>query len=203
MVAVEGERAGLGPGPDDQIVRLVKPLMREIRVDPRGVVFRTDAAHEAGDDPALRQIVEHREFFRDVDRVVHQRQGAAEDRDLDPLGALDQRAGDQVGRRHQPVGGLVVLVDADRVEAELLGIDQRIDVAGVFLGALDRVVEAVRQHDPGRAVLRRLFEVERPVRHQMEGDELHRATPSRKSRTCRATSGGMLDMRQMSARLRP
>src|SRR5438477_2243382 len=80
-----------------------------------------------------------------------------------------------------------MLVHPDRVEAELLGIDQRVDMAGIFLGALDRVVHPVRQHDPGRAVFRRLFEVERPVRHQMKGDELHRATPSMKSRTWRDT----------------
>ena len=103
------------------------------------------------------------------------------------LRALDQGAGDQVRRRHQAVGGLVMLVDADRIEAELLGIDERVDVAGVFLGALDRVVKVVRQHHPGRAVLCRLLEVERPVRHQMEGDELHGATPSRNSQTWRAT----------------
>src|SRR4051812_50001359 len=80
-----------------------------------------------------------------------------------------------------------MLVDADRVETELLGIDQRVDMAGVFLGALDRIVEAVRQHHPGRAMLCRLFEVERPVRHQVKVYELHRATPSMKSRTWRAT----------------
>src|SRR6202043_107881 len=71
-------------------------------------VFRADAAHEPSDDPPLRQIVEHRELFRDVDRVIYQRQGAAKDCDLDLLGALDQRAGDQIGRRHQAVGGLVM-----------------------------------------------------------------------------------------------
>src|SRR5690242_21328729 len=81
-----------------------------------------------------------------------------------------------------------MLVDADPVEAELLGIDERVDVAGVFLGALDRVVEPVWQDHPGRAVLRRLFEVERPVRHQMEGDELHDAPPSKNARTWRATT---------------
>src|SRR6516164_9415763 len=80
-----------------------------------------------------------------------------------------------------------MLVDADRIEAELLGIDERVDVARIFLRTLDRVVKAVRQYHPGRAVLRRLLEVERPVRHQMESDELHGATPLRSSRTWRAT----------------
>src|SRR6516164_9837047 len=82
-----------------------------------------------------------------------------------------------------------MLVDADRIKAELLGIDERVDVARVFLRTLDGVVKAVRQYHPGRAVLRRLGEVERPVGHQMEGDELHDATPSRNSRTWRATRG--------------
>src|SRR6516162_1913529 len=189
VVAVEGERTGLGPRPDDQIVRLVEALMRKIGVDTGGMVFRADAAHEAGDDPALRQDVEHRELFGYVNRVVHQRQRTAKDRDLDRLGALDQRAGDQVRRRHQAVCGLVMLVDADRIEAEFLGIDERIDVARIFLRTLDRVVELVRQYHPGRTVLCRLSEVERPVRHEMESDELHGATPSRKSRTWPATSG--------------
>ena len=99
------------------------------------------------------------------------------------LRALDQGAGDQIGRRHQAVGGLVMFVDADRIEAELLGIDERIDVTRVFLRTLHRVVKPVGQHHPGRAVLRCFREIERPVRHEMEGNELHGATPSRNSRT--------------------
>src|SRR5205823_1269681 len=73
-----GPRGRLGPGPDDQIVRLVETLVREEWINARGMVFRADAAHEPGNDPPLRQIVEHRELFRDVDRIVDQRQGAAE-----------------------------------------------------------------------------------------------------------------------------
>ena len=57
MVAVEGERARLGPGLDDQVVRLVEALVRKIWIGARGVVFRADAAHEAGDDAALRQTL--------------------------------------------------------------------------------------------------------------------------------------------------
>jgi hypothetical protein len=41
-----------------------------------------------------------------------------------------------------------MFVDADRIEAELLGIDERIDVTRILLGALYRVVEAVRKYDP-------------------------------------------------------
>jgi hypothetical protein len=42
-----------------------------------------------------------------------------------------------------------MFVDADRIEAELLGIDERINMAGVLLGPLDRVVKAIWQHNPG------------------------------------------------------
>ena len=99
-----------------------------------------------------------------------------------------RRAGDEVGRRHHAVGGLVMLVDADAVEAELLAIDEEVDMALVFVGALDRIVEAVGQHDPGRAVLRRRLEIERAIGHQVEGEELHRTASLRKARTLGITS---------------
>ena len=35
-------------------------------------------------------------------------------------------AGDQVRRRHQAVGVLMVLVDADAVEAQFVGVGQRV-----------------------------------------------------------------------------
>jgi hypothetical protein len=80
------ERTRFGPGADDQVVRFGVALLRLRRVDPHRVIFGADAAHEAGDEAAARQVVEHRVFFRDHQRIVEQRQGAAENRDL---GALD------------------------------------------------------------------------------------------------------------------
>ena len=67
----------------------------------------------------------------------------------------------------------MVLVDRDDVEAELLGIDELIDVGLVLVGALLRVVQRVRQHHPGGAVLVPLGHVERAIRHQVEECELH------------------------------
>ena len=57
---------------------------------------------------------------------------------LQRLRALGQRGGDEVGRRHQAVGVLVVLVDADAVEAELVGVGERVDVFAVEVVAFDR-----------------------------------------------------------------
>ena len=80
---------------------------------PQRMIFGADAAHEARDQPPAGDVVEHREFFRDDQRIVEQRQRAAEHRDLGLLGAARERAGHHAGRRHQAVGGLVMLVDAE------------------------------------------------------------------------------------------
>ena len=173
VIALEFERAGRGPGLDDQIVRFVKALVRKGRIDAGRMIFGADAAHEAGDQAALRQNVEHREFFGDVDRIADNRQRAAEHGDLGGLGALDERARDQVRRRHHAVSGLMVFVDADDVEAEFFGIGQLIEIGIVFRGAFFRIVEAVGQHHPGRAMFGRRFQVERPIRHQMKAGEFH------------------------------
>src|SRR5262249_4285664 len=94
MLTFEGEGTGLRPSLNDEIMRFMKALMREIRIDAGRVIFGANAAHEAADDAAAREIVEHRVFFGDVHWIALQRQSAAEDRDLDLLGALDERAGD-------------------------------------------------------------------------------------------------------------
>ena len=114
-------------------MRLVVALVRERRIDAAGEILGADAAHETGDDAPAAQMVEHGEFLRQRHRIAHQRQRAAEDRDLRLLGRARERGGDQVRRRHQPVGGLMVLVDADAVEAELVGQFELADVTLVKL----------------------------------------------------------------------
>jgi hypothetical protein len=182
MLALEREWAGLGPGLHDQVVRLLEALVGEERIDAGRMVFVADAAHETGDDAAARQVVEHRELFGDVNRVVHQRQRAADDGDLGLAGARDQVGRDQIWRRHQAVGGLVVLVHRDDVEAELLRVDQLVDVGLVFVGALLWIVQRVRQHHPSGAMLMALGHVERAIGHQVEKGELHDSSSARSVR---------------------
>ena len=70
MLAREAERSGLGPGAHDEVMRLVEAVLRFRRVDAHRVIFGADAAHEAGDEAAARQIVEHRVFLGDDQRIV-------------------------------------------------------------------------------------------------------------------------------------
>ena len=68
-----------------------------------------------------------------------QRQEIAEDDDLAVLGPLRQRGGDQVGRRHQAVDVLMVLVEHHAVEAELVGIGELVDILLIEAAAFLRV----------------------------------------------------------------
>ena len=178
MLAVECEGAGLGPRPDDQIVRLVKPLVAEGRVGHRCVVFGAEPADETGDEAALGEVVEHREFFGDGDRVVGDRKRPAEHADRRVLHAPGQSAGQQVGRRHHPVGGLVVFVDAHPVEAEPVGKLQLVEIAVVERRALLRVVIAVGKGEVRPRIGLVVVEVEMRVGHQVEKEEFHGAASS-------------------------
>src|SRR5262249_3800902 len=84
--------------------------------------------------------------------------------------------------RHHAVGGLMVLVEADAVEAELVGELHLIEVFVIEAGALLRIIMPVRERDPGRAVALDGVEVGVPIRHQVKVEEFHAGTlaPSRK-----------------------
>ena len=129
MLAVPLERAGLRPGLDDQVVRLVEAVARLRRVEREGVVLRADAAHEAGDDPPAGDDVEHRDLLRHAQRMVAERDRVAEDRDLAVSLRGTSSAAITFGDGMLPVGGLVVLVDADAVEADALVLDELVEVA--------------------------------------------------------------------------
>src|SRR6516164_10539703 len=103
------------------------------------------------------------------------RQRAAENGELGALDAARERASENAGNRHHAVGGLVMLVEADAVEAELVGKFHLIEIVVIELGTLLRIVMAVRERHPGRAVLCDRVEIGVPVGHEMEIEELHAA----------------------------
>ena len=170
MLAFEGERPGLRPGSNDQVVRFPEALDRMSRVDAHRVVLDADPADEARDDAAAGHDVEHRDLLRDPQRMVAKRNAVAEDRDLHAARSPRQHAGDHV---------LVMLVDADAVEAELLGVFQLIEVSVVEGAALLGVVDPVREAEPRRRILGRVVKVGGEIGpwHQMKKVKLHGGPP--------------------------
>ena len=178
VLAIPLEGAGLRPGLDDQVVRLVEAVARLGRVEREGVVLGADPAHEAGDDAPAGDDVEQRDLLGHPQRMVAQRDRVAEDGDL-ARRARDEQRGHHVRRGDVPVGGLVVLVDADPVEADALVLAELVEVAQVEVVPLDRVVVGVRDGDPARgAALDPLLGHVRPG-HQVEAEELHSEQRSR------------------------
>ena len=174
VLTLPAERAGARPRLDDEVVCLTEAFQARGGVHREVVVLRPDAAHETADHPAAADDVHHRDLLCDAQRVVAQRRRVAEDGDLRAVRAGDEVGGDDVGRGHEAVGGLVVLVDGDGVEAELLRVDELREVLLVDLGAASGVEVSVGVGDPrGALALERLVEV-RPG-HEVEVDELHGA----------------------------
>ena len=156
------------------------------------MIFGADAAHEAGNEAAAREIVEDGVFLGDHQRIVDERQRAAENGELGALDAAGERAGEHARDRHHAVGGLVMLVEADAVEAELVRKLHLVEIVVIKLGAFLRVVELVRQRHPGGAVARDLVEVDMTVGHEMEVEKLHAAillAPMKASNSARKASG--------------
>jgi hypothetical protein len=130
-----------------------------------------------------------------------QRQQVAENDDLAPLGPLRQRRGDQIRRRHQTIDILVMLVEHHAVEADLVGIDELVDVFLIEAAATLCVPQAVRHGDPAGLVS--LVEIGGQIRigHEMPAIELdrpgHAALPDSlrpATKSCRARRAGASDL---------
>ena len=176
VAAVEGERLVGRPRLADQVVRLGVLLAGQRRDGAVGVVgVHRGADREARDQPPARQHVEHGELLGHAQRRIVERDRVAEHDQRRLRGPARQGRRHDVGRRHQAVGVGVVLVDADAVEAHLLGIFELVEILVIGDVAELGLVHAVGQVDPDRAVL--LPEVVRHVRpgHQMEPGEFHRS----------------------------
>ena len=128
-LAFVGEHV-LGPGAGDDLEGFLEAGARFGQRHVVHLVFARDAAREAGDQPAVRQAVEHRQLFGQPQRFV-QRQQIPVDQEFQPLGALRGGRRHQVGRIHQPVGRAMMLVEADAVIAQPVHLFPGIEVLGV------------------------------------------------------------------------
>src|SRR4029079_15987942 len=112
--------------------------------------------------------------------------------------------------RHHAVGGLVVLVEAEAVEAEPVGKLHLVEILVIELRAFFWIVVAVGVGDPGGAVLLDGVEVGVPVWHQVEIEEFHAATfmvskkpPGAATKACRCSAWGRWPHSGMIATFEP
>jgi hypothetical protein len=119
------------------------------RVETVGQVLAGDAAQQPDHQAAGHKIVEHRQFLGDLHRVAL-RDDRAKHRDLDVL-----RVGRQMRRRNhrgrgQALWRVVVLGDANPVEAERLDILHPFDHAAIGLCSSFAVIGVGRHRPFGR-----------------------------------------------------
>ena len=209
VAAFPRERSVLGPGAVDEIDGLPELLARGRRGHIVIERLRSRPRRKAGDQAAVRHVVEHGVFLRHAQRVEMQRQQVAENDDLAALGLLRQRGGDQIGRRHQAIDVLVMLVEHHAVEADLVGIGELVDIFLIEAAASLCVPQAVRHGDPAGLVS--LVEIGGQIRigHEVPAIELdrpgHAALPDSlrpAPKSCRARRAGASDLGLSRDRLR-
>ena len=147
--AVERKRSRLGPRLHDQVMCLVvaRPhLSRRCPVIADGVRRGTDG--KSSHQPAAAEAIDHGKLFCDADRRIVQGKRVAKDHDRRIGVAAREDGGDQIGRVAETVAVLVMLVDAEAVEAKIVGQLEFLDIPAQVLCHLLRVAQLVvwRRH---------------------------------------------------------
>jgi hypothetical protein len=148
MPALPAERLRLRPRLEDQLHPFVGALARLGRIQVVGQRLVRRAAQETDDQAPLRHRIEHRDLFGHAHRIAL-RHDRTEQCDLDLLqvGGQERRGDDR--RRGQDPRRVVMLGDADPVEAEILDELEPLDHAAIGASAGLGVVDAGR-HRPFR-----------------------------------------------------
>src|SRR5262249_16267096 len=121
VFALPGERPLVRPRLDDEIVRLVKAFAGIGGVDVILEVLHARADYHARNDPPLRDDIEHGQLFSNPLGMVVEWQDIAQNGELCLRRTACQAGGHDIGGWHVAVGVLVVLIDANALEAELIG----------------------------------------------------------------------------------
>ena len=178
VAAVEGEGVLLGPGADDQVVRLQITFPQHRRVLAIGVAgVHGRADRETRDQTSARNAVDHREFFRDARRRIVERERIAHHAQSGVRRAPRQRCGDQIRRRHQAITVGVMLIHAYRVEAAFRRVFQLVHEIVVHQMRALWIEQRRMDIDPHRRVLRAEIVGQFGVRHQVEPHEFHARSP--------------------------
>ena len=146
VAPLPAERLRLGPRLEDQLHPLVGALARLLGVEVVAQIFVGRAAQQAEHKAARQHRIEHRQLLGDPDRVAD-RDDRAQERDLDVVDMAREVGRRERRRRGQDARRIMVLRQADPVEAQLLDKAGALDHAAIGLGAHRRVVGR-RWHRP-------------------------------------------------------
>ena len=134
-----------GPGLDNEVVGLLKPLAILCRVDVCLEALHRGSANETGNDAPAGYNVHHGDLFGDAYRIVGDGDHIAKNGNLAIFRDLGDGGGvDICGGFHAPPS-IMVLIGHDTVEANLVGQSVLLVVLIVQLVSLPRVKELVAQ----------------------------------------------------------
>src|SRR6516162_7124390 len=128
VLAFPAERTGARPRREDQIMRLVEHLAVVSRIGVIEDLLAASPAHPSGDQASMRDTVDGREFFGDAQRVLEGWQRIAEQDDAGFMGNARENRGLDVHHSAHAEGRAMMLVEHDRVKADLLSIDHLVKV---------------------------------------------------------------------------
>ena len=111
------------------------------RVGVHEKLLAARAPDKAGNQPAARDHIDHRELFGQPQWVAHDRRRIAKQHDLAPLGRPRQHRGLDIHHRAHAEGRPVMLVQHHAVEAQLVAVDLLVEILVQDLGAFFAVQE--------------------------------------------------------------
>ena len=152
MLPIEIKRSRLGPGANNQIMRLAKARNRVGRIDSHRIIFTANTTDKAGDDPSPAHHIQHGNFFGNPDGMIPERQSVADHGNFDTVGSPCQKRPNDIRGGHGAIGILMVLVHAHAIKAEGFRVLQLVKIAIIDVTALCRVIVFIREGDPGRGV---------------------------------------------------
>src|SRR6266481_1640618 len=80
VLALEVERAVLGPGADNEIMGFAEALTEESGIDLINIGFCSQADHHARNDPTATYGIEHGNLFSHSEGMIIERKGVAENK---------------------------------------------------------------------------------------------------------------------------
>ena len=153
VLALEARRPRFGPGLHDEIHALPEAFAGQRHGIGIAVGLLPAARREARHQTSVRHAIEHGVFLRHAQGTEGQRQQIAQHHELAFLRGLRERGRQQIGRGHDAVDVLVMLVEHHAVKAQPVGGRQLVEIFLIEAHGLLAVEERIGNGDPAAFVI--------------------------------------------------